>query len=194
LLTQRKLHSLVPVPRHWQLLLTQNEPAGHERPQEPQWLESLVTSTQSEPHCCCPPGQTQKPPWQVPPGGHVVLHPPQLPCEVILSTHWLPQTEQTGEPSSASPEASGPLTTDASGPVVPASSVTTTPASVLVETVWNPQMDAHADAQIARAGRRSAMARERITVPASQYQGHRRLGFPSRRFIHGPADKTSATG
>jgi hypothetical protein len=123
-------------------------------------------------HIICDPGHAHAPFLQLP-LGHSFPQVPQLLGSVIRSGQ--PPSQGCAQVGAVSSVAS---TTDASGGVVPASTATTAPASSLVETVWNPQMDAHADADSAIAGRRSAMARERITVPASQYPGSSAVRLP----------------
>jgi hypothetical protein len=103
-----------------------------------------------------------------------------LPLQMVF---WQPAGPASGAPS-------GWFTTELSGWTLPASksepASMTTPASLLSEGVLNPHISAHAEVEIARTDRSSAMARDAITVPGSSA-----VSFPSRKFNHGLPSRTA---
>lgn len=68
---------------------THDCPAAHARPQSPQCMTLVLTSTHEAPHIRCPEGQPQTPMLQLP--AQVVPHRPQFCASDATSVHTSPQ-------------------------------------------------------------------------------------------------------
>jgi hypothetical protein len=173
----------VSVPGQMQVPFWQKPPVGHTLPHPPQLPWELAMSTHWPPHIT----QVQTP-FEHTPLAQCLPHCPQLFQSVMRSVHPASQTEDEGQASglkSLAPRASpasdvpGLLMSDCKGASMIAEA-SLDPSSP-VARVLNPHADAHADAQSAKASKRSAMARGRIRPSLPPAHGQFAASVPTCR-------------